>query len=132
MSRTPAGDSSLCVASQLISFGTDTANWLACRAVSGHASKVSDEGPGSCSQCASIAANFIGCIVITTRALSWPLQITAPRAIAAIGNACDSEIRAMSRCCRRSRYQLETAAMNIAPVSIPALRVCVTLASAVG
>jgi hypothetical protein len=38
----------------------------------------------------------------------------------------------MSRCCRRSRYQLETAAMNIAPVSIPALSVCVTLASAVG
>ena len=100
--------------------------------MSGQASKVSGEGPGSRSQCASIAANFIGCTCITTRALSWPLQITAPRAIAAIGSASDSEMRAMSRCCLRSRYQLETAAMNIAPVSSPALRVCATLASAVG
>ncbi len=100
--------------------------------MSGQASKVNDEGPASRSQCASIAANFIGCTFITTRALSWPLQITAPRAIAAIGSASDSEMRAMSRCCRRSRYPLETAAMNIAPVSSPALSVCVTLASAVG
>jgi len=40
----PAGDSSLCVASQLISFGTVSANWLACRALSGQASRVRGEG----------------------------------------------------------------------------------------